>query len=120
MMAKTFNKIAFLLISICLPFVAANASCKEDQEKEFIDCGKQYLQLDQIDLVENAIFVKIDDTIYETPCLYSDEAGYYILQIRKRSCALWEWECGYCHECNSRLEKCCDSCNRDKKGKKCK
>ena len=90
MIAKTLHKIAFLLMTIYLPFAAADPCCEDNKEhegKEFIDCGKQYLHLDQIALTETAIFVKIDDVIYETPCLYSDEMGYYILQVKKSSCA---------------------------------
>ena len=123
MIAKTLHKIAFLLMTIYLPFAAADPCCEDNKEhegKEFIDCGKQYLHLDQIDLIENAIFVKIDDVIYETPCLYSDEMGYYILQVKKSSCAFWQHPCPWCDHCNARWKKCCANCRRHKEsGKKC-
>jgi hypothetical protein len=92
MASKIYAKVLVLLAFICVPFVSIYGSCQNGQiseEGNVINCGKTYIQSDHIELIANTIFVKIDDLIYETPALYNDENGYYIMEVRA-SCGLIE------------------------------
>ncbi len=74
---------------------------------------KFYINVEQIDFVDQKIYVNANGFVYETPAIHTDPNGYYIDQVAKSGDCSWhEWQCK-CGFCNLRgLDWECRSCNK--------
>lgn len=86
----------------------------DDSEKvEFVPCGKTYIQCEQIDFLEDRIFVKIENSTICTSGIHTDELGYYFKDYRKeKNCEHGEWQCIGCKMCNPSWNTLCRKCSR--------
>lgn len=78
-------------------------------------CGKRYIPMEKITLVDNLILVEIEEGIFETPAIYSDANGFYIENVKiadQGKCGYLQWQCQRCSQCNSLFYSCCSNCNR--------
>ncbi len=106
MFGKLLRTIAVLF---CVVSSAIYACPEEDEAK---NAEKVYVGADQIQYFDNKIYVLIEKEILETPALFSDERGYYvILAAKSGNCAWYEWKCTRCGYCNLRgIDWECKSC----------
>ena len=81
---------------------------------------KKYLSLDQIALVNDVIFVELEDRIVETGAIRCDEKGLFIQYPWDLECPKkYDWKCKHCGLCNQPHIKCCQRCDRDQQGCRC-
>lgn len=107
--------IAMILCFSDISTLVANSDVEND--RGIIDLGKKfYVNVEQVDFANQKIYIGTEGIVYETPALFSDENGYYILQIAQSGhCAWYEWECSNskCKACNLRgIDYKCRSCGR--------
>ncbi len=93
------------------------------EDSNIICCGKKYIPLEKIALVDNFILVEIENEVFETLAIYNDENGFYIENVKKGGkarddCGLLEWKCHNCRACNSVFISCCTNCNWHISGEK--
>lgn len=114
-LAKLFFVLCVLFSTNC----AADCNCS-NEEMSFVPCPKTYVQPDQIDLYDGAIFVKINEAILQTKGLHSDAEGLFFEMIKGPKCHLWEWKCekyvGRRERCNTCNWAWVHTCRKCKKG----
>jgi hypothetical protein len=102
----------FMSCLLCLANVMGHAQCHI--EREAIELPQKfYVQMDQIEISENKIYIHIDGIVYSTPALFSDENGIFVDSLKRGRCAWYEWECPRrtCQACNLRIYPRCPHCN---------
>lgn len=104
---------------LCLTSVTSVYACLTCNSNEIDLARNFYVQMEQIILSSNRIYINIDHLIYETPAIFSDENGYYVNKItidnqaKSGDCSWMEWECSKCKFCNLRgIDWVCRSCGR--------
>lgn len=65
-----------MAVLFCVVISAIYACPEEDEEKV---AEKVYIGVEQIQCFDNKIYVLIENEILETPALFSDESGYYVI-----------------------------------------
>src|ERR1700735_490457 len=111
MLKRTFR---WIVVMICINMTAYTVCQREDGKTVIELKDKFYIKTDQISLLDNKIFIQVDDLIYETPALYSDQNGFFIDKIASSGdCAWYQWECRKvnCRTCNQRgIDYKCRKC----------
>ena len=105
-----FGKLLIILGVLFCVVSSAIYACLEGDEG--INAEKVYVGADQIQCLDNKIYVLIENDILETPALFSDEGGYYvILAAKSGNCSWYEWKCTRCGYCNLRgIDWECKAC----------
>lgn len=116
---------AIVLFLVAIFYFTSHLNATEQavsNENHVFSCPKTYVEADKIAFAEGAILVNVEEQIIETPAIFSDKNGFYILQVKvdTRHCMWPNWECDGCGYCNNALERCCLVCEHDRAGRKCK
>jgi hypothetical protein len=93
----------------------------ESLEKKKCPCPKNtacadkvYLQSNDIDIINNQIYVRIEDQIVPAIALYSDNEGIFVLTKKRQGrCPEEYWECSTCTGCSPWHAHDCDWCGYD-------
>jgi hypothetical protein len=105
-----------IAMMICFANMASLDACLNDTcSNQVIDLPQKfYVKLDHINFRDNKIYIDVDNFIYATPAIFSDEEGYYIEKIATSGdCSWYEWQCTKCGACNLRgVDWECRSCKR--------
>ncbi len=75
-----------------------------------IECEKIYVQLSQIDILDNQIYVHVNENRIQTSSIHTDERGLYFKDYYNAGCSDGFWECRVCHACNENYYIWCRTC----------
>jgi hypothetical protein len=106
------NLFCFLFLNLLLCLTPPAFSC-EQTESMFIPCNKTYVNPEQIEFLDNQIFIQIDDVIFRTSGIRSDAAGFYF-EDAERECGYLQRPCprSYCNACNFIWDSVCYLCGK--------
>jgi hypothetical protein len=91
-----------------LATLAIYASCPCEQAHS---PDKIYISAEQVLFVGKKIWVMTPNVELETPAIFADEQGLYILGPSKNErCESPNWKCSYCGQCNRAWYSRCPSC----------
>jgi len=105
MFVNLHRAIVLFLLLCCSAY--AETTDENCQEMQILLERNVYVKLEQILFENNKIFVSINDVIYQTPAIYTDENGYYIQKLFERECSWYEWKCPRCYQCNWKIDLVC-------------
>ena len=94
---------------------SARGSDRCNSHIDVVYCGKKYIPMEKIVLIDHSILIEFEGEIFETPALYSDSHGFYIENVKiadQGNCGHLQWQCNRCSQCNSLFYSCCAKCNR--------
>lgn len=120
-MNKFFLLVFFLLVLPLTKLSVLNAdafpcNCKQSEmttdESIHAQKGKLYIPREKIALVDDLILVEIEDLIFETPAIFTDENGFYVTEVKDDGCGRLRWRCKNCDECNSLFFSRCSKCKK--------
>ena len=108
-------KYLFFMGIICATFVSfLQADPHVASDHSLVNCPKTYVSLEQVDFVENKIFVKVEDLIFQIPALYSDQTGlFFQSHYTYHFCGAFEKECSSCGLCLPFWSKECIGCGEE-------
>jgi len=89
----------------------AGCPCKKPKPKQDESIERIYVAPAQINLNGNQILVLMDDQVYQTSAIFSDEKGIYIKEYYTGDCPDGFWQCRTCGHCNERYYLWCRVCN---------
>ena len=101
---KLLSVLAVLFFSHAL---FAECDC---QKEGFFPCENTYVKIDQIDFIENTIYVTVHGKILKTSAIHSDTQGFYFKDFKQGSCDDGYWECSNCRHCNPNYKLWCEIC----------
>lgn len=108
-MQKLFSQMACLLFFIFNVVHAHNTNdCSASiSTSEFVQCEKIYLQLDQVMITLDGIFVLLEDDWITTDAIYKDSFGLF---FKPRDEWTVHWKCPICGFKNSAWKRSCGNC----------
>jgi hypothetical protein len=124
MKKANFFRLTLLLLSIMfVNLMNLNADSPDYEDANILCCGKKYISIEQIALVDKYILVEIEGEVFETPSIHSDANGFYIENVKiadQGNCGHLQWQCPNtkCKKCNSLFYSCCSNCNMHISGKR--
>lgn len=79
---------------------------------EIVSCPKTYVRMDQLDLIEDKIFVRTESSVLQIPALHSDQVGlFFESRYKYDNCGGLEKACRVCGLCIWRWSSLCRGCN---------
>ncbi len=85
--------------------------CPKPKTLTLIECEKTYIQPSQIELLDEHIYVQVNNRVVQTAALHADACGIFFKDVYKETnCPDGFWECQTCHACNAGYTFFCTEC----------
>ena len=102
------KKINFVLLSLIIFSTSSLFASNSKWQK----INKEYIDISQLLINENGIFVSIDDTYMQIKSIAQDQNGFYFTKVLTDQDIKWNWTCDRCGTENSPFRINCKNCGK--------